>query len=129
MNFYYAIFRFDKEEFSVQIPDVKGCWTQGKTIDEALLMATDALAGCLVSLGYNPTKSPIEEIIKQAEGATVLPVPIDEKAMKKYDKAERFNVIFPKSLLQRVDAYRKTHKMKRSELFSKAVQEYMMVHS
>lgn len=128
MEFYYGIFRDTPDGWiSVQIPDVKGCWTQGKTLDEALEMAIDALAGCLAVRSDRPAKSSFEEILKTHEGR-IMAVPVDEKAVKAYDKPERINVMIPGSLLREIDEYRGKQKMKRSELFAMAAKEYMASH-
>ncbi len=49
---YPARISYDKDDsiFSVDFPDLKGCITFGKTYDEALLMACDALSLYLESL-------------------------------------------------------------------------------
>jgi antitoxin HicB len=36
--------------FSVSVPDLPGCWTQGETREEALAMAKEAIEGYLESL-------------------------------------------------------------------------------
>lgn len=44
---YPAIFQKEKEGgYSISFPDVEGCYTQGETMQEGLLMANDAL--CLM---------------------------------------------------------------------------------
>ena len=41
--FYPAIFHPEETGYSVEIPDIEGCFTQGDTMDEAVRMAQDAL--------------------------------------------------------------------------------------
>lgn len=43
-NYYYpAIFTTENEGFSVNFPDLPGCYTEGDTLDEAYKMATSAI--------------------------------------------------------------------------------------
>ena len=39
--FYPAIFHPEETGYSVEIPDIEGCFTQGDTMDEAVRMAQD----------------------------------------------------------------------------------------
>ena len=49
--FYPAIFHPEESGYSVEIPDIEGCFTQGDTMDEAVRMAQDAIGlGRLQSL-------------------------------------------------------------------------------
>ena len=41
--FYPAIFHPEESGYSVEIPDIEGCFTQGDTMDEAVRMAKDAI--------------------------------------------------------------------------------------
>lgn len=40
--FYPAVFHTEETGYSVTIPDIEGCFTQGETMDEAVSMAQDA---------------------------------------------------------------------------------------
>ncbi|WP_427180322.1 type II toxin-antitoxin system HicB family antitoxin [Paenibacillus sp. TC-CSREp1] len=40
---YYAIFNFAEDGINVSFPDLPGCLTYGHSIEEALIMAKDAL--------------------------------------------------------------------------------------
>ena len=43
---YPAIFKKEKTGYSVSFPDIKGCFTQGESLQESFSMASDAL--CLI---------------------------------------------------------------------------------
>lgn len=47
---YPAIFTEEKEGVSVRFPDIDGCFTSGKTLEEARSMAEDALALMLYNM-------------------------------------------------------------------------------
>lgn len=93
-------------DYGVEFPDVPGCVTAGRTLDEAIAMAQEALAGHLAAL---------------EEAGDVVPVPSSMEALKDDPhrgdavvilvevrpdllKAERVNVMIPRHLLGRIDA-------------------------
>lgn len=63
---YPAIFTKEKTGYSVSFPDIKGCLTQGNSLQEAFSMASDALCLMLYTLEENneiiPTSSDISKI-------------------------------------------------------------------
>lgn len=46
---YPAVFHPEEKGYSVFIPDIEGCFSQGDTLEEAYEMATDAIGLCLES--------------------------------------------------------------------------------
>ena len=69
---YPAIFTKEENDYIVNFPDVQGCYTQGKTIAEAMEMAVDAL--CLMLYGYE------EDGIKIPEPSEISKLKVDEKS-------------------------------------------------
>lgn len=69
---YPAIFhKDDKQGYWVEFPDLPGCLTEGKTLEEAFLMAGDALACWFDDSEQNhPKATPLAEINAE-EGAVV----------------------------------------------------------
>lgn len=47
-RYYPAVFHPEETGFSVYVPDIDGCFTQGDTMDEACRNAEDAIGLCLV---------------------------------------------------------------------------------
>ena len=107
MNHYVAYIRKDTDsDYGVEFPDVPGCITAGRTLDEARAMAAEALAGHLAtleSLGQAvPTPSTLDAL-KDAPhqvGATLVLIDLPDEFLK----AERVNVMIPRHLLGRIDA-------------------------
>lgn len=60
--FYPAVFHREETGFSVSIPDIEGCFTQGDTMDEAIEMALDAIGLMLEDCQNYPKPSEIEAI-------------------------------------------------------------------
>ena len=57
--------------YSVQVPALPGCWTQGETVEEALAMAAEAIAGYLDVLAEDGDACPVEgpdTILRLGEG-------------------------------------------------------------
>jgi predicted RNase H-like HicB family nuclease/predicted RNA binding protein YcfA (HicA-like mRNA interferase family) len=46
--------------YSVQVPALPGCWTQGETVEEALDMAREAIGGYLAVLAEDGDPLPVE---------------------------------------------------------------------
>ena len=70
---YPACFYYEEEGgYSVEFPDLKGCITQGETLEEAMEMAEDAALGWLLDELENgkeiPAVSKIEEIKLERKG-------------------------------------------------------------
>jgi len=61
---YPAIFHYENNGYWVEVPDVDGFVTQGNTIEEAFLMARDALGLCLEDLEKYPEASDIATMIQ-----------------------------------------------------------------
>jgi len=47
MKFTVIVERGEESGYVVHCPELKGCWSQGSTISEALERITEAIAGCL----------------------------------------------------------------------------------
>ncbi len=89
--FYPAVFHPEEVGYSVSIPDIEGCYTQGETMDEALEMAQDAIGLLLEDRKDYPAPSDIADIKTEA-GDFVAMVPFnwadykrrnDDRAVKK----------------------------------------------
>lgn len=61
---YYAKVEYDKDDkiFNVEFPNIQGCYTYGKTFEEALIYAEECLTGYLSSIIENNFDIPIQNI-------------------------------------------------------------------
>ncbi len=90
---YCAMLRKDGDWQAVRFPDAPAVHTQGKDIEEAVFMATDALSAIL-ALGkkgreYNDPR-PFSEVEQEAEkGERVFAILPDKKIMEEYLKESR----------------------------------------
>ncbi|HJO58666.1 MAG TPA: type II toxin-antitoxin system HicB family antitoxin [Nitrospinaceae bacterium] len=104
---YIAYLRKEKNsDFGVEFPDLPGCVSAGKTLEEAKAMAVEALAGhvaVLENIGKPvPAPSSIDELAEDPErgDAVMIMIDLDSELMK----PERVNVMIPKHLLGLIDA-------------------------
>jgi predicted RNase H-like HicB family nuclease len=104
---YIAYIRKDAEsDYGVEFPDVPGCITAGRTLEDAHAMAQEALAAYIEMLNEQgkpvPRPSTLDELANDRgrKDAVVSFIELDETLFK----PERVNVMIPKGLLARIDA-------------------------
>jgi len=109
MRHYIALVHKDPDsDFGVSFPDFPGCITAGSTIQEAMEMAKEALAGhiaCMVEDGEAiPEPSDADAVIadpeNRADGGVIVLVPAPEMSPP---RSVRVNVMLPEPLLKRID--------------------------
>lgn len=99
--FYPAIFQVEEDGYSVFVPDVPGCMTQGDTMEEALAMVQEAIGLMLEDVApadYPAASLPQDLVLEKDQFA--LMVPFDKLAYdKKYNaKAVKKTLSVPKWL-------------------------------
>ena len=99
---YPAVFRpcEGKEGYTVVIPDLPGCITEGGTLADAILMAEDAASGWVLDEledgNAAPAARPIEAgRVEQGAFVNLLVLDIDAYAEKYGSKAVRKNLTIP----------------------------------
>ena len=100
--FYPAIFRRceEKEGYTVIVPDLPGCVTEGDTLADAILMAEDAASGWVLDEleDGNPipsAKSVNDITVQPGEFVNLLVLDMDSYAEKYGNKAVRKNLTIP----------------------------------
>lgn len=86
--------------YTVEVPDLPGCVSEGDTLADAILMATDAASGWVLDEledGKNvPPASPLESIVPESGGfVNILVLDMDAYVDKYGDKAVRKNLTIP----------------------------------
>ncbi|MGV3551883.1 type II toxin-antitoxin system HicB family antitoxin [Rhizobium sp.] len=122
MTQYVALIHKDpSSDFGVSFPDFPGCVTAGSTIEEARVMAEEALAfhieGMLDDGETVPAPSSLDEIMKVRENMNAVAFLVDAQIA---ERAIRINVSIPERELKAIDAYAQTRGLSRSGLFLKA---------
>lgn len=129
MKKYFATFKKTAEATEVEFPDLEGCVTFGKDFDEAYNNAVDVLAGWMAYAESTIVPEPSSyEQLKNKKGI-VVPIPLDLTLLDSYEEKKRFNLIFSKSILDQVDAFRKKVGLKRSTVLEKAAEEFLARHA
>lgn len=76
MNFPIAIHKDPESDYSVTVPDLPGCFSAGSTVDEAMLMAREAIHAYLESVWEDglewPTPSDVEALRREPDYADAI---------------------------------------------------------
>lgn len=99
-SFYTVLVKPCDEGFLTRVPDVPGCVTGGKTLDEAVAMTRDALCGCLCvyedeGVELPPRRSPGEIAHESDEFAVMVEADTLRWRMENDTRAVRKNVSMP----------------------------------
>ena len=127
---YYAVFEKDKDGYSISFPDLPGCLTCAKDIEEALKMAKDVLEGyMLISEEDNDPIEPAssyKELNKNLEDNQVLQLitaDTDFVRMRKKNKSVNKMVTLPKWLID----LGKENKINFSQLLQEAIKRELNI--
>lgn len=121
---YPAIFTpcIEKEGYTVEVPDLPGCVTEGKSLVDAIEMGTDAASGWILGEleegNEFPKPSPYENInLENGSFVQLLVLDMDAYAEKYGDKAVRRNVTIPAWL----NTFGETHNVNFSKVLQNAL--------
>lgn len=99
---YPAVFRpcEEKEGYTVTVPDLPGCVTEGSSLADAILMAEDAAAGWVLDELEEGNAVPAAGVpgsirVKPGEFVNLLVLDMDAYVEKYGDKAVRKNLTIP----------------------------------
>jgi predicted RNase H-like HicB family nuclease len=128
LNYPIVIHKDRHSDYGVTVPDLPGCFSAGKSIDQALARAKEAVALYLEVLIEDgrpiPPAGSIEDYRKNPDFAsgTWAVVDID---IPRILKAKRINISVPERVLEAVDRFARERGETRSGLLVQAVTEYM----
>lgn len=128
---YFAIFKNSKNAVEVEFPDLPGCVTFGKDLDDAIGNAIDVLAAWLANADAKFVHKPSSYKVlnkKLKANEQLMPIMLDVNILESYQQLKRFNVIFPAKTLSIIDKYRKHLGLKRSKILQIAAEEYIASH-
>src|SRR5689334_7993020 len=130
MTMYVALIHKEEgSDYGVSFPDLPGCVSAGKSVEEAIRLAREALAlhieGMIEEHEILPAPSTPEEIIKRGEATDAILAMIE---LPEDAKVERINVTVPKLTLARFDSFAARNHMNRSNLFVAAVEQMIEGH-
>jgi len=128
MRHYIGLIHKDADShFGVSFPDLPGVVTAGTTLDDARVMAEEALAlhieGLIEDGEAIPEPSSLEQIMSDRNNrsgvAVLVPAKVDQP------KAVRVNVTLPEDVLAQIDSYAEAHGFTRSGLLVQAAKRLM----
>lgn len=64
MKLTVIVHRAEEGGYWAEVPAIKGCYTQGETMDELIENVREAIAGCLEVLNEKAARSPDTELIE-----------------------------------------------------------------
>jgi len=124
MQYLVVIHKDPNSDYGVIVPDLPGCFSAGKTIEEALLNAHEAiechLEGMLVDGDPIPTQLHINEHINNPDYKDDIFTIIDVDLSKISGRAKRINITLPEKILKQIDAYTESHGGNRSAVIADA---------
>jgi predicted RNase H-like HicB family nuclease len=126
MRYYIGIIHKDDDsDFGISFPDFLGCISAGSTLDEALAMGREALAGhieLMVDEGEAiPEPSSLEAVMEDPDyrdGTPVL-VPAPEISAR----IVRVNITLPADALRDIDRFAEAHGLTRSGFLASAARK------
>lgn len=113
----------DGTAYGLTIPDIPGCFTAGKTLDEALASVQEAVEACLFDADTAPQASPATAILTtaDAEGGVLAFVEVDLSFLDR--EPVRVNISVPRNRLQRIDAAARERGLTRSGFLIQAAEQ------
>ncbi len=114
-------------EYGVSFPDFPGCITAGATLEEARIMAQEALSlhidGLIEDGETLPAASSLDEILAKPDNAGSIAVLAVAPARS--SKVVRVNITMPEDTLAKIDAFAREHGLTRSGLLTRAAQRVL----
>lgn len=104
---YVAYLEPASDGYGVSFPDLPGCVSHGRDLDDAAAQAKDALSLHLEGMAEDGEKIPDATSAHDLVGDMTRPgnIVLAMITVEAPDESDRVNVYLPKSLLERVDAY------------------------
>jgi len=129
MNYPVVIHKDEGSDYGVTVPDLPGCFSSGKTLEEALDNVKEAIL-ChvegLVSDGEAlPEPAPIEQHKENQEYADGIWAVVSVDLLELSGKAKRVNITVPERFLTQFDNFARKKGESRSGLFVSAAMEYI----
>src|SRR5215211_5805737 len=126
-QFIGLIHKDEGSDYGVSFPDLPGCVTAGRMLDEARATAQEALALHLEGLVEDgeaiPEPSSLEAVMADVENRAGVAILV--AAPERSAKTVRVNVTFPEDVLDRVDRYAESHGYTRSGFLAQAAKKAM----
>jgi predicted RNase H-like HicB family nuclease len=118
MEYPIVLHKDDTSDYGVIVPDVKGCFSAGSTVEEAINNAKEAIECHLEGMLFDdeplPVPSSIEVRQQNKEYENGIWALVDIDLNKISGRVRRVNVTLPENILRKIDAYVNAHASNRS---------------
>lgn len=108
----------DQHAWGVEVPDIPGCFSAGDTLDDAMVMAREAIEGHLEILAEDgapiPQAGSVTAHASNPEHAGCTWALVEVDVTRYMGKAEKLNITLPGYLVARIDTYVKNHPEQKS---------------
>ena len=123
MRPYIALIHKDEaSDFGVSFPDLPGCISAGSTLDEARVLAAEALALHLAGLQEDgdaaPEPSSLDVIMSDPENRGGVAILVDPPRSE--GKSLRLNITLADDLVEQIDRHAEAHGLTRSGFLARA---------
>jgi len=129
MHYPVFIHKEPKKNYGVEIPDLQGCFSVGKTIEEALKNAKEAiechLEGLLIDNDPIPVNKPLEVHLSNPELKDCILAMVDVDLTKISGKSKRIDITLPSRFIKQIDEYVKYSGGSRSAFIAEASMYFM----
>ncbi len=129
MNYPVVLHKDRDSDYGVTVPDLPGCFSAGRSLDEALAMAKEAIELHLEGLIHEGRPIPRPGNIEQHQqspdlcGGTWALVAIDPAGLRV--NAKRINITVPERVLAAIDRFARQRGQTRSGFLVEAATEHM----
>lgn len=132
MRFPIVLHTDDGIRYGVTVPDIKGCYSTGDSMDAAIESIQEAIDLHLEGMAEDGEDLPVASSVAAhkdnpdyAGGVWAL-VDVD---MNRYDgKSEKINITMPKNLIRRIDDYVQAHGLTRSGFLADTARQVVFAH-
>jgi len=128
MKYSIIIHKDTDSDYGVTVPDLPGCFSAGRTIEEAMDMAKEAIEAHLEGLILDKEEIPTPRSIENHDLTNAVLAMIDIDLSKLTVKTKRINITMPENVIHAADEFAKMQHLSRSGLLTQAVTEYIIEH-
>lgn len=132
MRYPIVIHKDQDSDYGVTVPDLPGCFSAGKSFDEAMDSAREAIEchveGLLIDGDDIPNAIPIEEHQNNPDFADGTWAFVQVDLSKLSGKSKRLNITVPERIVERIDRYAQQSGDTRSGLITTATMAYIAAH-
>jgi predicted RNase H-like HicB family nuclease len=124
-----VIHKDSSSDFGIIVPDIPGCFSAAKKLEDAVDEAKEAIACHLEALLMDnepiPVPTPIEQHMQNPEYEDGIWMLVDVDLTRLSGKCKRVNITLPERILRRIDEHTKLHGGNRSAFLADAALQIM----